>query len=982
MTHITETANWAPGIYQIQRGDAVTGGRDGIANVQATQLAARTRYLKQAIDGVQAGDVPYSTDADAKAAIDAGKLPPGALFSVRTDEPGVWVYECRNVNGDVVPTGKKLYAADMVDYLVERVSTLNDTIQPTDASLLEAVSANGIRPFRIRNSDGALEFEMIIRLLTGDAGMQFGGSLLDNFAPPGWKFLIQGANGLIIAGVKDDGTKVGFGDGAQGGQAGAVTPGDTAAGYDDIRNYTGEATTRDVIGARIGGRFVVYPGVTDADDGGGVLVGVDGRRWVRLADHVSYDMFGAPRIPDDVYQRYVALSKAGEETAAQALLDNVEPADDAIARCHEFANKYGLPVVQNSGAFLWVGAEWVVRTPCRLTGCTVVTCNRSGTEQARWGTVDGVSDGAPQPMYMYRIQGKDRIEFSAAELAELNANYSAYLKKGSTQLPMPLLHQYRGGMVTLISSAVELYRNGGRTNPRLEVHYRDFARIGKNGALSDALVKNIPDGSVIEAFITQKEDAWLTFNPPSFFEAGSGRKFVNVQIERAMVNIDDLVMHNCATGNLESRVAIGSYGVFDLRMKNAAAECTPSTSGSYVVCFRNSIEIHVTGYYGLYGWGFQGHHGAKRLFIDKSSMNRFDFHSFGYDVAITRTQIKGRQFNLQGGGKYTLSDITYIVTSYNVDPSQPMEYRLDYMVNMREDYASDCECDLTIRDVVVRFDRNIDKAWSKSVLSFDVVRLNWGSAENYGVDTKTPPTIVGENIVFDLEGSPESLPDNFAFTFCRAFRSRCSNYNLTYLPDLVSVKNMTAINVPADKNALMAVFRTDGHLALSPKSSRNQLRADGTNARIIGEGLFGIVNNPVIEDNACPTVYLPGDTSQWDTAVNGTTYRESKSAWVPKVMLINCDPIIINATGARAMFDIHGGLLARFKVGETANRCRVTGADIQLYPDAAGATYFDSDNVRAANCDWLDPANGATYAGRLNGVGNVNIGTKEHSPNI
>lgn len=33
MTHITETANWAPGIYQIQRGDAVTGGRDGIANV-------------------------------------------------------------------------------------------------------------------------------------------------------------------------------------------------------------------------------------------------------------------------------------------------------------------------------------------------------------------------------------------------------------------------------------------------------------------------------------------------------------------------------------------------------------------------------------------------------------------------------------------------------------------------------------------------------------------------------------------------------------------------------------------------------------------------------------------------------------------------------------------------------------------------------------------------------------------------------------
>jgi hypothetical protein len=103
---------------------------------------------------------------------------------------------------------------------------------------------------------------------------------------------------------------------------------------------------------------------------------------------------------------------------------------------------------------------------------------------------------------------------------------------------------------------------------------------------------------------------------------------------------------------------------------------------------------------------------------------------------------------------------------------------------------------------------------------------------------------------------------------------------------------------------------------------------------------------------------------------------------VPKVTLINCDPIIINATGARATFDIHGGLLARFTAGDTGNRCRVTGANIQLYPDATGNTYFDAGNVRTANCDWLDPANGATYTGTLQGVGNENRGTPEHSPNI
>ncbi|WP_407250800.1 hypothetical protein [Klebsiella pneumoniae] len=75
------------------------------------------------------------------------------------------------------------------------------------------------------------------------------------------------------------------------------------------------------MGERIGGRFVVDASDTSSpDDGGGVLVGVDGRRWVRQCDFVSYDMFGAPRIPEDTYQSYALLSMQGNEASAQALL--------------------------------------------------------------------------------------------------------------------------------------------------------------------------------------------------------------------------------------------------------------------------------------------------------------------------------------------------------------------------------------------------------------------------------------------------------------------------------------------------------------------------------------------------------------------------------------------------------------------------------------------------------------------------------------
>ncbi len=77
-----------------------------------------------------------------------------------------------------------------------------------------------------------------------------------------------------------------------------------------------------------------------------------------------------------------------------------------MINCHAFANKHAIPVVQNVGRFLWIGESVIVRTSSYLTGCTVVTCNRSGLAENRWGKVDGVNDGAPDPVYMYRIQGK------------------------------------------------------------------------------------------------------------------------------------------------------------------------------------------------------------------------------------------------------------------------------------------------------------------------------------------------------------------------------------------------------------------------------------------------------------------------------------------------------------------------------------------------------------------------------------------------
>lgn len=55
MANLVEIAQWTAGIYQLETDDPVQGGPGGIDNLQAQQLADRTLYLKQILDGINLG---------------------------------------------------------------------------------------------------------------------------------------------------------------------------------------------------------------------------------------------------------------------------------------------------------------------------------------------------------------------------------------------------------------------------------------------------------------------------------------------------------------------------------------------------------------------------------------------------------------------------------------------------------------------------------------------------------------------------------------------------------------------------------------------------------------------------------------------------------------------------------------------------------------------------------------------------------------
>jgi len=118
---INENGKWEDEVYQIQRGDKVSGGRNGIANIQATQLANRTQHLKQLVEGISVGETPFENAAIAQKKINSGDIPLNARFPVRDDSSDAWLAEYQNINGIATPTGKTLASGEKLNKLYEMV---------------------------------------------------------------------------------------------------------------------------------------------------------------------------------------------------------------------------------------------------------------------------------------------------------------------------------------------------------------------------------------------------------------------------------------------------------------------------------------------------------------------------------------------------------------------------------------------------------------------------------------------------------------------------------------------------------------------------------------------------------------------------------------------------------------------------------------------------------------------------------------------
>nr|HDI1965448.1 SGNH/GDSL hydrolase family protein [Klebsiella pneumoniae] len=175
MTDINEESKWVETVPLITRGDKVSGGLNGVANKQALAIASRTRWLKDQIDGIQSGEMPYSSEVQAQEAINSGRLKEGYLIAIRSSGSKNWVDEYRVVSGGLQKTGKSLPALEYIESITKNmvVGSVSgwegNTLYPFDEFLSPnentlSLHAYAVNSIKYREACGSLQ----IPVATGD----------------------------------------------------------------------------------------------------------------------------------------------------------------------------------------------------------------------------------------------------------------------------------------------------------------------------------------------------------------------------------------------------------------------------------------------------------------------------------------------------------------------------------------------------------------------------------------------------------------------------------------------------------------------------------------------------------------------------------------------------------------------------------------------------------------------------------------------
>lgn len=399
---------------------------------------------------------------------------------------------------------------------------------------------------------------------------------------------------------------------------------------------------------------------------------------------------------------------------------------------HDYANKKDIPVENLSGSY------WINKTNSIVIQTDV-----------RWGkSAFYIDEKQNSTVGRFRIAGKQKsVNISLSQ--EEKQSFLEKLKSGSKNISE--LSPYANCLVVIIDNNSKAgARQGGNANAGRG--QQEFFYVEVHGRIIGDIFLEFSDYTSLVAY--PAEESYLTVEGGTFYLSGegvgeqSGKYMSNgIQIQRSRTIIKNQWI-GLEKGKKDTALVprSGFYSitrVYDFQLENVrlipweksrGSKETNVPQGTYGIggsVMMNVVFRNITAEGGDIHWGVFGTNYVKNLRVERCFLNRFDVHSFGWNITIVDSEIGNKGLTVTGGGELRLEN----TSCYN-----------NTFISFRNDYGSRWDGNILVRNCRMYPTRQ----GACAVLQYGAKDLDYKYSIGYANKIKI------EDFVIDYKITPES----------------------------------------------------------------------------------------------------------------------------------------------------------------------------------------------------------------------------------
>ncbi|WP_017260060.1 hypothetical protein [Pedobacter arcticus] len=437
-----------------------------------------------------------------------------------------------------------------------------------------------------------------------------------------------------------------------------------------------------------------------------------------------------------------------------------------IRKAHNYANKNNLPVSNLSGDF-WITESNHIRIQTDVN----------------WGnSIFHINEKYNTSTSRFVIESKE--ESRRITLTDLEKQSFLKQLKSKTR-NIAELTDYANSLVVIIDSNQKAgARQGG--NATAGKSQQDFFYVETDGRVMGEVFLEFSDYTSLTAYPAEK--SYLTMEGGTFFLSGqgpdeqSGKYMANgIQIQRSRTILKNQWL-GIEQGNkdIARRPRSGFYNlsrVFDVQLENIrllpwektrggdkllnVPQGTYGISGSVMM---NVVFKNITAEAGKIHWGIFGTNYVKNLRVERCFLNRFDVHSFGWNITIVDSEFGQKGVTVTGGGELRVENTSAYQNNF---------------ISFRPDYGSRWDGDIVIKNCKLY---PIHQG-SSAIISYNAKDLDYKYAIGYAANIKI------EDFIIDYRSVPESTA--ICWVISTVVVSSYLNSGKLFFPSTVEMKNIT-----------------------------------------------------------------------------------------------------------------------------------------------------------------------------------------------